>query len=224
MGIYRTVCYKVEDVFVSLLTRKQKNEEVKFKVESFRKQKIENKKLKKELRKTKAEELKIENEKKRAVKEREKLEKAQLEKQQIEKILTQVVDTSEMPYTTYEYEQVKRNKHFFFELPKRVFEPNEKGLTFLSCEFDKSSKREIRGFLIVTNKRVLFINKDFTFLDKFRYQTINNVTWFKDGIFERGLHIQYGKKRLEFDEIYDNDQMQRVGNLILNLSRSFSMR
>jgi hypothetical protein len=31
-----------------------------------------------------------------------------------------------------------------------------------------------------------------------------------------GRYMQYGVKRLEFDEIYDKDQMVRVGNKILS--------
>jgi hypothetical protein len=32
----------------------------------------------------------------------------------------------------------------------------------------------------------------------------------------KGLYMQYGVKRLEFDEIFDKEQMIRVGNKILN--------
>ncbi|CAG9620326.1 hypothetical protein [Sutcliffiella rhizosphaerae] len=36
MGIYKTVCYKVEDVFVKLLSKKQDSELVKEKVSTYR--------------------------------------------------------------------------------------------------------------------------------------------------------------------------------------------
>ncbi|QGH33175.1 hypothetical protein GI584_03600 [Gracilibacillus salitolerans] len=39
MGIYRTACYKVEDVFIKMLTRKQNSDEVREKVEAYRTQK-----------------------------------------------------------------------------------------------------------------------------------------------------------------------------------------
>lgn len=128
------------------------------------------------------------------------------------------MDNSSLGYSQYEYNEIKRNKAFFHSLTQRVFEPNEKALTFTFCEFDKSSKKEIKGYLIPTNKRVLFLTKNLTFVGKFRYQTIINVNWFKDGILERGLHIQYGKRRLEFDEMFDQEQMKKVGNTILNHS------
>ncbi|NQD65791.1 hypothetical protein HP456_07635 [Bacillus haikouensis] len=121
-------------------------------------------------------------------------------------------------YTTYEFNEIKKNKAFFQSLLTNVFEPNEKALTFIHCEYDKTKKQEIKGYLIPTNKRMLFLNKNLTFMDKFRYQTVINVNWFKDGLFEKGLKIQYGKRRLEFDEIFDQDQMQRVGDIILNKS------
>jgi len=41
MGIYRSVCHKVEDLFVKMLTKKQEPEEVKLKVESYREQRLE---------------------------------------------------------------------------------------------------------------------------------------------------------------------------------------
>jgi hypothetical protein len=44
------------------------------------------------------------------------------------------------------------------------------------------------------------------------------VQWFRDGILEKGIKIQYGVKKLEFDEIFDKEQMQRVGKLILQLA------
>ena len=53
---------------------------------------------------------------------------------------------------------------------RRVFEPGEQGLSLLYCEFDKI--KEYRGYLIATNKRVLFLTPDLQFMDKFRYQTI----------------------------------------------------
>lgn len=39
MKIYRKVCYKVEDLFVKMMTRKQELEEVQAKVQTFRQQK-----------------------------------------------------------------------------------------------------------------------------------------------------------------------------------------
>lgn len=79
-------------------------------------------------------------------------------------------------------------------LTQRVFEPNEKALTFIFCEFDKSSKREIKGYLIPTNKRMLFLTKNLHHLEKFRYQTIINVNWFVDGIIKRTSNSVWEKK------------------------------
>lgn len=135
----------------------------------------------------------------------------------MEALISKVLENSRN-FSQYEYNEIKRNKPFFQSLVQRVFEPNEKALTFIFCEFDKSSKKEIKGYLIPTNKRILFITKDLNFMDKFRYQTIINVNWFKDGILERGLRIQYGKRKLEFDEMFDQEQMKKVGNTILNNS------
>lgn len=218
MGVYKSICYKVEDAFVKLITKKQDPKQVTQKVENYRKQKEEEKIRKKKENDEKIEELKKKQAEKRAENERIRKEKEVKENEEVLALLAKVVDVENMNYTQYEFNEVKKNKLFFKSLYERVFEKNEKGLTFLFCEFDKSSKREIKGYLIVTNKRVLFLTKDLNHMEKFRYQTIINVNWFKDGILERGLRIQYGKRKLEFDEIFDVDQMKRVGDLILNLS------
>jgi hypothetical protein len=139
------------------------------------------------------------------------------ERAEIEALLGLFVDIPSMNYTQYEWNEVRRNMRFFEAVSSRVFEPGEKGLTFIYCEFDKSSRREFRGYLIVTNKRVYFLRTDLQFVEKFRYQTIHDVRWFADGFVERGLRIRYGSRKLEFDEIYDIDEILLVGNLILNL-------
>jgi len=146
-------------------------------------------------------------------------EKQEQEKQETLRILKEFVDVNQLNYTNYEYNEVRRNKNFFRSVEQRVFEPGEQGLSFIACEFDKSSKREFFGYLFVTNKRVFFIDKRLGNFHKFNYRTIMNVNWFHDGLAEKGLYIQYGKKRLEFDEIFDKEQMIRVGNLILRMSR-----
>jgi hypothetical protein len=215
MGIYRTICYKVEDIFVKILSKGKDPEMIRQKVEAYRKEKEQERlRKKKEFEAKLAERKKIQAEK-RAEQERIRKAREEQERKEVLSLLSQVVDIDNLSYTQYEYNEVKRNKAFFQAVIQRVFEKNEKGLSFIYCEFDKSRKKEIKGYLIATNKRVLFLTKDLTFMDKFRYQTIINVTWFKDGLLERGLYIQYGKRRLEFDEIYDFEQMKRVGNLIL---------
>ncbi|MBD1382337.1 PH domain-containing protein [Metabacillus arenae] len=218
MGIYRTFCYNVEDIFVKLITKKQDHEQVTQKVENYRKQKEDEKARKKKENLEKMEALKKKEVEKRLENERIKRENEAKEKQEVLTLLSKVVDIDNMNYTTYEFDEVRRNKEFFKALDERVFEKNEIGLTFLFCEFNKLSKKEIKGYIVVTNKRILFLTKDLDHMEKFRYQTIINVSWFKDGILEKGLHIQYGKKKLKFDEIFDLDQLKRVGDQILHLS------
>jgi hypothetical protein len=201
MGIYRTVSRKVEDVFVKVLAGKQDPVVVREKVAKYRTeadQKLEAKKAEKE--------------KKRTEQERQLKVKEEQERKEAEALISKVMDNGT---SQYEFNEIKNNKQFFAGLVQRVFEPNEKALAFIFCEFDKSSKKEIKGYLLATNNRVLFLTKDLTFMDKFRYQTVNNVSWFKDGVLERGLHIHYGNRKLEFDEMFDQEQMKRVGNTIL---------
>lgn len=204
MGIYRTVSRKVEDVFVKMLAGNQNPEVVREKVAKYRTE--ADKKL--EAKKAEKQEKRAEQEGQRKVKEEQ-------ERKEVEVLLSKVLENGVNAASPYEYNEVKNNQPFFVNLIQRVFEPNEKALAFIFCEFDKSSKREIKGYLISTNKRVLFVTKDLTFVDKFRYQTISNVNWFKDGMLERGLNIHYGNRKLEFDEMFDQEQMKKVGNKIL---------
>jgi hypothetical protein len=207
MGFYRNICYKVEDVFVKILTKRQDSAAIEDKVINYRLKKVEEKIVKKKVTQQKT----VELEKLRDL-------KNQQEQNETHSLLSKVVDVKGMDYTNHEFGEVKENKQFFQKLVDSVFESDEQGLTFLSCEFDKSRKKEIKGYLIVTNKRVWFVNKSLEFQQKFRYQTIKDVQWFRDGILEKGLKIQYGARKLEFDEIFDKEQMNRVGNLILQMS------
>ncbi|PLR75958.1 hypothetical protein CU633_17975 [Bacillus sp. V3-13] len=218
MGIYRTVCHKVEDIFVKVLAKNQDPAMVKERVVQYRAEKeklSQERKASKQQKRAEQQQLQLQR---REEKEAQRRQQEERERREVEALISKVLDNSGQGYSLYEYNEIKKNKPFFLSLVQRVFEPNEKALTFIFCEFDKSSKKEIKGYLIPTNKRVLFLTKDLNHMDKFRYQTVINVNWFKDGILERGLKIQYGKRKLEFDEIYDQDQMQKVGNTILNRS------
>ncbi|MGR3764096.1 PH domain-containing protein [Rossellomorea sp. NS-SX7] len=218
MGVYQKLCYKVEDFFVKTLTKKQDQTMIKEKVASYRTKNEDRHLQLKEEKKKNAEEQQRIRILQQQDRERVRREKEAEEKREIENLISQVMDTRNSSYTTYEYNEIKKNRAFFQSLLTNVFEPNEKALTFIHCEYDKTKKQEIKGYLIPTNKRILFLNKNLTFMDKFRYQTVINVNWFKDGLLEKGLKIQYGKRRLEFDEIFDQEQMQRVGDIILNKS------
>ena len=203
MGVYQKFCYLVEDVMVKGLSRRLDQTEVKEKVETYRNNKAEKKDKNKKERKTELDAIQLNA-----------LERAEQEKQRVLKVLSRVVDVRNLDYTSYEFKAVKRNESFFLDLANNIYEPGEQGLTFVQCEYDKSKKQEMKGYLVVTNKRVLFIDNGQVNIQKFRYKTIKDISWFKDGVLERGIFIQYGVKRLEFDEIYDANQLKRVGNLI----------
>ncbi|WP_157723860.1 hypothetical protein [Domibacillus aminovorans] len=55
MKIYRKICYKVEDLFIKMMTRKQEPEEVQAKVQAFRQQRESVKQNKKQAKLEKAE-------------------------------------------------------------------------------------------------------------------------------------------------------------------------
>jgi hypothetical protein len=218
MGIYRTISYKVEDLFIKMLLKKQDPALVKQKVEKYRAEQEKSRRQRKmEAAKRKEEQDRI-REQKKVEQEIQRREQEALEKREIELVISKMIDNHGRMYSQYEYDEIKRNKAFFQSFTQRVLKPNEKAQSFIFCEFDRSSKQEIKGYLIPTNYRVLFVDKSLTHVEKFRYETIINVNWFKDGVVERGLHIQYGRKKLEFDEMFDVNQLKKVGNIILNNS------
>lgn len=218
MGMYRTICYKVEDVFIKMLSKGKNPDEVKQNVIAFRTEKEQVKLDRKKKEQLQLAEKKEQQEAQRAEQERIAREKAQKKHEETLYLLTHFVACDVHEYNDYEYRAAERNSAFFESVKDRVFEPGEVGITFLQCEFDKTKTREYPGFLFVTDKRVWFVAKNMVTVDKFRYQTIRDVRWFKDGLLEKGLYIQYGKRRLEFDEIFDKEQLQRVGDLILRLA------
>lgn len=207
VGVYRTVCYKVEDVFVKVLSKKKDEIEVREKVEEYRIKKGNKKNRKKEGIKKQTEEL-----------HKQETIKREKEHEEVLNLLSSVIKLGENGYTQYEYNEVETNKTFFKQLITTIYEQDEFGISFLFCEFNKTRKNEIKGYLLVTNKRILFITKSFDFQQKFRYQTVKDVQWFKDGTLERGLTIQYGTKILKFDEIFDSNQVQRIVNIITKKS------
>jgi hypothetical protein len=218
MGIYRTISYKVEDMFIKMLSKKQDPALVKQKVDKYRAEQEKSRRQRKmEAAKRKEEQDRI-REQKRVEQGIQQREQKAREKREIELIISKLIDNHGRTYSQYEYDEIKRNKAFFQSFTQRVLKPNEKAQSFIFCEFDKSSKKEMKGYLIPTNNRVLFVDKSLTHIVKFRYETIINLNWFKDGVVERGLHIQYGRKRLEFDEMFDVNQLKKVGNIILNNS------
>ncbi|WP_129692237.1 PH domain-containing protein [Gottfriedia acidiceleris] len=209
MRVYQKICYAVEDIFVKFLTMNSDKEKALKNVQTYRNKIAEEKSRKKQ------EHIKHIQERQRAADEMK-----EQEKQRIQSVLSRMVDVKNLDYTQYEYNEVKRNEAFFKWVYNNIFETGEQGLTFINCEFDKSKKKEIKGFLIATNKRVWFIDNSQTMVRKFRYQTIKDVSWFKDGMLEKGLYLQYGVKRLEFDEIFDTNQMKRIGNTILQIAQT----
>ncbi|MGP4060029.1 hypothetical protein [Halobacillus sp. H74] len=203
MGIYQTLCYKAEDAFVKIITKDKNKKEVEYKVHSYRENKETIKRKKKEEAQARIEEKKKQQEL-----------KEEQERKEVMQILTKFVDLDSKEYTIYEFNEVKKNKTFFTRVLKEVFEDDEQGLTFVQCEFDKTKKQEIKGYLLATTKRVWFVSKDLRFNQKFRYQTIKSVSSFKDSLIEKGILVQYGTKKLEFDEIFENEQLQKFINTI----------
>lgn len=214
MGVYQTVCYMVEDLFVKMLTKKTDIKIANEKVRKYRHEKEQHSQQRKTgMTKDLAEQSKIEmkESKEHANQPKEQDDRKEREMEALlSKVMGKALDNSQ-----YEYNEIKRNKELFQNLVQTVFEPNETALTFIFCKYDQSRQRKMKGYLIPTNKKIVFIRENSPFTESFSYQTINHVNWFQNGYLDGGLEIQCLSRKLEFGEIADTKQLKKMRNIIL---------
>lgn len=212
MKIYQTVCYKVEDIFVRMLTLKTNSKIAKEKVRQYRseKEQLRLQRNTEKMNKT-AEQRTIQ------LQEREQppINQRDHKQNEIEAFITKMMGNGYRGYSQYEYDEIERNLPFFQSFVETVLKPNEKALTLLFCKYDQSKKRKMNGYLIPTTQNIFFIRKDFNFTESFSYQLINHVNWVKNGYLDCSLQIQSLSRRLEFDEISDTEQLKKVRTIIL---------
>lgn len=106
----------------------------------------------------------------------------------------------------------------------RHFEQNimiqqEQVIAAIPAEFDKTKKREIKGMLIATNERLIFVTSGIghgQFVEIFEYRKINGISLAPDGLGQRELLLDYGRSRRVFDDILNNDQFNFFINTVMN--------
>ncbi|MEK3974709.1 PH domain-containing protein [Psychrobacillus sp. FSL K6-1267] len=98
-----------------------------------------------------------------------------------------------------------KNTILYFE--QVILMPDEYVLSSISAEYDKTKKREIKGLLVATNLRLVFVTRGIgfgEFFEEFNYKKINGISLAPDGFGQRELLIDYGRSRKVFDDITNN--------------------
>jgi len=95
----------------------------------------------------------------------------------------------------------------------------EEILAAILAEYDKTKKREIKGMLIATSERLVFVTNGIghgQLVEIFEYHKMNGISYARDGLASKELLIDYGRSRKIFDDIIDDDQFKKFLNIITN--------
>ncbi|AVK85309.1 hypothetical protein C3943_18140 [Lysinibacillus sp. B2A1] len=107
-----------------------------------------------------------------------------------------------------------------------VLQVNEQVLHSIKAEYDKTKKREIKGLLIATNQRLVFVSSGAgygQFFEEFDYRKMNGIAQANDGFFEKEMYIDMGRSRKKFDDIIRNERFNQFVAIVteqINLSRN----
>jgi hypothetical protein len=94
-------------------------------------------------------------------------------------------------------------------LENNVLESEEKVLISIPAEYDKTKTREIKGLLIATSERLLFITYGLghgEFTETLQYNNIKGISLAPDGFSKKELLIDYGRSRRIFDDIKSDEK------------------
>ena len=94
----------------------------------------------------------------------------------------------------------------------------EQVLAAIPAEYDKTKKREIKGMLIATDQRLIFVTSGIghgEFSEILEYKRMNGISLAPDGLGQKELLIDYGRSRKIFDDIVNDKRF----NIFLNIVR-----
>lgn len=103
----------------------------------------------------------------------------------------------------------KRTIQYFEEF---IVNADEEVLVAIPAEYDKTKKREIKGMLIATNHRLVFVTNEIghgELAETFEYHKMNGIALSPDGFNQKELLIDYGQSRKIFDDIVNDEQFKR---------------
>lgn len=99
-----------------------------------------------------------------------------------------------------------------------VLRSDEIVLHSIKAEYDKTKKREIKGLLIATNQRLIFVSSGVGFgqyLEEFDYRKMNGIAQANDGFFEKEIYIDLGRSRKKFDDIIPDERFKEFVAVVM---------
>lgn len=99
-----------------------------------------------------------------------------------------------------------------------ILRPDEEVLHSIKAEYDKTKKREIKGLLIATNQRLVFVSSGVgygQFFEEFDYRKMNGISHANDGLFEKEIYIDMGRSRKKFDDIIPDERFQEFLGVVM---------
>lgn len=104
-----------------------------------------------------------------------------------------------------------------------IIQPQEKVLLSVMSEYDKTKNREIKGLLIATDVRLVFVTNGIghgQYFEEFDYKKIKGISHVPDGFGQREILIDYGRSRKAFDDIIYDDRFHKLVGVIQNMMHS----
>lgn len=102
---------------------------------------------------------------------------------------------------------------------KDIKSPDEEVLIAIPAEYDKTKKREIKGMLIATSHRLIFVTHGIgqgEYSEIFEYKKIIRISLAPDGLGQKELLIVYGRSRKIFDDIVNDERFKNFLNTVRN--------
>jgi CRISPR/Cas system-associated exonuclease Cas4 (RecB family) len=106
---------------------------------------------------------------------------------------------------------------YYFE--NNIKRTSEEILAAIPAEYDKTKKREIKGMLIATSERLVFVTSGIghgEFSEVLEYHKMNGISLAADGFTQKELLIDYGRSRKVFDDIVNDDKFKNFINIVRN--------
>ncbi|MFJ7700040.1 PH domain-containing protein [Lysinibacillus fusiformis] len=116
--------------------------------------------------------------------------------------------------TGLDFSLLKGTIHYFESF---VLQPNENVLHSIKAEYDKTKKREIKGLLIATDQRLVFVSSGAgygQFIEEFDYRKMNGIVQANERFSEKVIYIDMGRSRKKFDDIIPNERFNQFVNVV----------
>ncbi|MBB5356688.1 hypothetical protein HNR43_002700 [Anoxybacillus mongoliensis] len=100
-----------------------------------------------------------------------------------------------------------------------VLRHDENVLHSIPAEYDKTKKREIKGLLIATDQRLVFVSSGVgygQFFEEFDYKKINGIAHANDGLLEKEIYIDMGRSRKKFDDITPDERFKNFVSIVMD--------